>query len=615
MFTGVLGAEQPHQFHSSTRSYRPCLRGDGPTNVTRPRGACSATQNNRDSDAASQRVTQPQQYVAHSLQRHLGLGTQSLLGNSKPFSHDDAEHMLRRKTPNGTLAAGYDGDPTDLDARPNAVKRFLVPLSHETDSTKNQLGTPHAHTDCLLPSQLDQSYMISPLDGRGRTRRTDHPGQIRLVESPSLDGSATYQGQGVDSVLNQGMFLQQDPSFANGQHVPTVLQPMWPPCIGLTSMNSTGPCGPYWPDGAYEPYRPAPLRDPRYYQRGGMDSVTSVNNASYNTTWLPLNEPSQQYHHQERYGGLDPSSAFTRRLYGRIERSGQRGPYPFERDSVTFWQQNSDYLPIENSTRLRSDHDSQDQWGLSDLYCAPRRTSPRPTNEGTHTQFKEKILAWAHKVYVNLLTTIHHHHSRRNERNDQHPGEQYFTSNIYPKPPRQSPSQSSVEIAQKPLDHHEWQSSMLGSTLEVPLASNRSEKLPHFERPASYGYGAALNLPLSPSIRNRTWNQPLNAEKQQLLSTPAQQPRPFHSYDHSESAGSVQPHLEHSSAAAAIHAMEMLSRLCSESGWQWTDGMLLGGCLAYALGDLTRALKWYSKVLNCDPKYDSQFTYGDMTKC
>ena len=613
MFTGVLGAEQPHHFHSSSRSYRPFLRDDGPTNLARPRGPCSATQNNTDSGVAPQGVVQPQQYVAHSLQRQLGLATQTPLGNSKSSSHDDAEHMLRRKTPNGTLAAGYDGDPTDLDARPNAVKRFLVPLSHEADSKKNQPGTPHAYTDCLLPSQLDQPYMVSPLDARGRPRRAEHPGQIRLVKSPSLNGSATYQDQGVDSVLNQGMFLQHDPNFANGQHVPTVLQPMWPPCIGLTSMNNTGPCGPYWPDGAYEPYRPAPVRDPRYYQRAGVDSVAGLNSASCNTTWLPLLEASHQYHHQERYGGLDPSSTLKRRLHGDIERSGQRGPYPFERDSVTFWQQNNDSLPIVNSARSRSEHDSQNQWGGSDLHCALRVTSPQPTNEGTHAQFKEKILIWAHKIYVDLLTFIHH--SRRNERNDQHPGERHFPSKLYPKPPRQSLCQSSVETAQKPLDHHEWQISMLGSPLEVPLVPKRSDKMPHFGHPASHGYGAASNLRQSSSTGSRTWGQPFEAHKQQLFSTPIRQPRPFHSYDHSESAGSVQPQLEHPSAAAAIHAMEMLSRLCSESGWQWTDGMLLGGCLAYALGDLTRALKWYSKVLNYDPKYDSHFTHDDMTKC
>ncbi|KAI4255692.1 MAG: hypothetical protein LQ352_002441 [Teloschistes flavicans] len=53
-------------------------------------------------------------------------------------------------------------------------------------------------------------------------------------------------------------------------------------------------------------------------------------------------------------------------------------------------------------------------------------------------------------------------------------------------------------------------------------------------------------------------------------------------------------------AAAAVTAIELLSRLCEESGWEWIDGMLLGGCLAYGLGDFGKALKWYTKVLSCD---------------
>ncbi|KAL8901974.1 MAG: hypothetical protein Q9207_004941 [Kuettlingeria erythrocarpa] len=63
----------------------------------------------------------------------------------------------------------------------------------------------------------------------------------------------------------------------------------------------------------------------------------------------------------------------------------------------------------------------------------------------------------------------------------------------------------------------------------------------------------------------------------------------------------MQVQADSSPAAIAVTALEMLSRLCQESGWEWTDGMLLGGCLAYVLGDYGKALRWYSKVLSCDP--------------
>ncbi|KAL8765791.1 MAG: hypothetical protein Q9209_007230 [Squamulea sp. 1 TL-2023] len=56
-----------------------------------------------------------------------------------------------------------------------------------------------------------------------------------------------------------------------------------------------------------------------------------------------------------------------------------------------------------------------------------------------------------------------------------------------------------------------------------------------------------------------------------------------------------------SPTTAAVYALDILSELGQQSGWTWTDGLLLGGCLAYGLGDYTKAFKWYSKVLTCDP--------------
>jgi hypothetical protein len=57
---------------------------------------------------------------------------------------------------------------------------------------------------------------------------------------------------------------------------------------------------------------------------------------------------------------------------------------------------------------------------------------------------------------------------------------------------------------------------------------------------------------------------------------------------------------ENSTTANAISALEMLSHLCMESGWEWIDGMLLGGCLAYGLGDYHKAMRWYSRIIARD---------------
>ncbi|KAF8471851.1 glycosyl transferase family 41-domain-containing protein [Kalaharituber pfeilii] len=51
---------------------------------------------------------------------------------------------------------------------------------------------------------------------------------------------------------------------------------------------------------------------------------------------------------------------------------------------------------------------------------------------------------------------------------------------------------------------------------------------------------------------------------------------------------------------AAHHALDTLHQLCAETGWSWLDGMLLGGCIAYALNDLNKALVWYLKIIAVD---------------
>jgi hypothetical protein len=60
------------------------------------------------------------------------------------------------------------------------------------------------------------------------------------------------------------------------------------------------------------------------------------------------------------------------------------------------------------------------------------------------------------------------------------------------------------------------------------------------------------------------------------------------------------PFNERSPVNNAASALEMLSHLCMESNWEWIDGMLLGGCLAYGLGDYHKAMRWYSRIIARD---------------
>lgn len=50
----------------------------------------------------------------------------------------------------------------------------------------------------------------------------------------------------------------------------------------------------------------------------------------------------------------------------------------------------------------------------------------------------------------------------------------------------------------------------------------------------------------------------------------------------------------------AASALEAITKHCEESKWNWIDGILLGGCLAYALGDYQKAQDWYKHILSLD---------------
>jgi predicted O-linked N-acetylglucosamine transferase (SPINDLY family) len=60
---------------------------------------------------------------------------------------------------------------------------------------------------------------------------------------------------------------------------------------------------------------------------------------------------------------------------------------------------------------------------------------------------------------------------------------------------------------------------------------------------------------------------------------------------------------DHFPVQNAVAALELLTTLCQDSSWQWVDGLLLGGSLAYALADYQKAYDWYTKILNIDSRH------------
>ncbi|KAI1771779.1 glycosyltransferase family 41 protein [Hypoxylon cercidicola] len=156
--------------------------------------------------------------------------------------HD--EHQLRRKTPNGTIDAGYDGNPAQLASGPPPLKHMILPTSsslvpNAAYSQRDRHGTKHP----MKPS-VDDWVFQSPLrsnvsDFGGGWRRgfnNDSHAQMALDCAPNgpLPGYFPYN---------------------NGVQVPTALQPIYQHSPSPALFDNGGLLSP-WPGANLPTYHP-----------------------------------------------------------------------------------------------------------------------------------------------------------------------------------------------------------------------------------------------------------------------------------------------------------------------------------------------------------------------
>jgi hypothetical protein len=347
--------------------------------------------------------------------------------------NDGSEHMLRRKTPNGTLAAGYDGTPVQWSSKPPALKHVLLPLS------SSQNGPPPPAQAPLHEKQRSNSL--------GRNQYYQHSAQydsiasrsgIRLNSDPGNWAYPLPIPNPPSNFLDQ-FTMQQAPSFypSNGMRVPTVLQPPYQPSPGPTASNDAVQYGPYWPDGSFVPYRPAAYREPDYHQSGHNHSLQPL----FQTQSVGLPQP-----HRQASLNVDSAQSIAGPSFYSMDNAG--GPRMQETRYIT--PQYSNYRPYSHISTYST---------VTDGSRTPTaQSSSRPNT----AQFREKTLSWAHSIYVDLLTFLHQ--SKKELKQTKH-GRPYSKSSIYPKPPRQPASSFS---------NTDWINSYTSSAPETGAISPRT---------------------------------------------------------------------------------------------------------------------------------------------
>ena len=597
---------------------------------------------------ASQTSQIPRSFQHAPSQTH-PFSSRSTFGDSAHDAATTSEHMLRRKTPNGTLSAGYDGSPSDWKSDPHAMRPMELRISNANSShqsTPNQM-TGYGQTPPARRSSSSSTSWYRPANNPQYGRSQD-PSMSRVHGSDSRGTSWMYPNvyrPGVDSMLNQGPQQQGSTYYLpNGAQVPTVLQPMHQPCLGPTASNDEGPFGPYWPDGAFIPYRPAALRDPRFYtdfghvpwthptreaqapfqHRNWQHSNNSLsthgrNPGSHYHSPDPLVHPTMVYHRNSLPNDYSyPSTLHANANGPRPRPSPLRVVRPQHADQSHLGDASHDQLisrPYYPSSEGNDRRGETSVRGAS--FIAPENNQTGNSEDGHlsgNASFKDKILSWAHTVYVDLLASLHQNPGNgryvRGSGAQQHPPR----ASIYPRPPRQPGSSFSSQggsndsageqpVRRSSTDHHSSKRLKRHSedtTRQGPSVPNGQAE--HASTDAAR-FGPSDHSQRSSGHTNLTPSHDSAIQSQQYLSTSDR----FWDGRHSSNSLSYPAyHQGHDTAsnptANARAALDTITKLCEESSWQWVDGMLLGGCLAYGLGDYEKALRWYQNILDTDSK-------------
>ncbi|UPX10195.1 uncharacterized protein EKO05_0000866 [Ascochyta rabiei] len=475
--------------------------------------------------------------------------------------------MLRRKTPNGILAAAYDGTSVEDNGAPHATKHILLPVTAESS----------------MPYGMKQDLALRSPDFN---RPYGHYQPERSSEwSPSLyfetgSGRSSQHIPQIDSMLNQIPPLQQTqlPYQMYGQQFGGVMGPGMQSPFAPTVSNDQGPFGPYWPDGAYVPYQPAAMRDPRY-----------------------VHHPGHSWTHPQHH-------AYMARGYTNAIPGGSAfAPQSYQLNQPNLYQ-NPGALPLEYSAYAPAHKLAFQTPNLPPHilqarpdYFASGRSTPVSTSlaeygpQSPNGQSREKVFAWAHTVYVDLLKFLQ---STRKANMQQNHGRQPHRPHIYPKPPRQPGANFGEDSSNRTskLSHRRLSSPSISSQSPFQPPSDKASRRPtHYRSASSYS-----STGLDSNSQRQPWQ---HASQQHPMPSPVPGMDPVHTLRRtSGSVSSVHQGLRSDvpPSMTAASALEAITKHCEESKWKWIDGMLLGGCLAYALGDYQKAQNWYQHILTLD---------------
>lgn len=327
-------------------------------------GALPIRDRDHDANAASFRSRQSQDFSL-PYRRCLPIRiSQSQLPQQVPATQiplPPTEYRLRRKTPNGTVDAGYDGSPGPLSSGPPPLKHMIIAASvagfdplATTDSSSHQPG--EAWPGCMLAPEYARDAAVrvnrlpaSPWPSNAQ-RLTPHLGSLQTPPSNHPTGAPGIRCEPPHSGLN----IYQPVLRANEHNVRAVCPPPLP-------MNGHLPIG-------HVPWQQGPLpwdcRTPEHSQAHAWSYRPPYENSTGQPVLCHLAEQ------------ISPGSLDCMRSPGGVHHVAE----PTAADSLS----RDKILPPS----------------------APAPYMRRVPGRVSQSGFKEKTLAHAHQCYLDLLAFL-----------------------------------------------------------------------------------------------------------------------------------------------------------------------------------------------------------------
>ena len=435
-----------------------------------------------------------------------------------------SENRLRRKTPSGTIDAGYDAEydssPMHVFHGPPPPKQFALSASSVLES--------YGPTASYLP--LDQRQPGIDVQPFVPSDRFVPP--MAWSTNSSLEPQLNFDASIPLGVLPQMLQNVSDDSRSSFQ-----------PVLRANDYNVRAFCPPPMPATGALPLDQLAWPDIQWH----MDACVQPA-LGYGTTQLgdmgAVFDPSFDLTHPTNHAQWSPRQSMGGNSLASNITAGYRAP----------------------GART-----------LGDLSLGVNNSGPQP-------RFRDKVLAQAHFHYMELLAHLQSCKKRPQMKTGQ--GSRSVSKLfLYPKPP---PTTSNILVpwdegsATVPIHLNTHHHAEQGTVVTNPFISR------------SNGYdqlGAAPFRPPAQQLRDIVI--PIGNSTIQ----PDSGLWGVHDLATSMSiGGKLLP------AGNAASSLEMLSSLCEQSGWEWIEGMLLGGCFQYALDNYDDALKWFTRVNQLDPR-------------